>query len=235
MRYFLGSLVCGALLACTAASANAASMEIRLVGTPADGTGLSGLWNVDIQVRANGSAEGIKGLQFDILSQGEGLTAPVGTGPGGVNAKITWSPTNIVGSFGTVSPSNKDATVQPPGFTPVYPADPDSDKDALGASFSDSGNAFTKSDLGVGAFATVATEQWQMTNSGAQDFLNVYVLGAQYYDFTNGQSPSFAFDYTPANITVTGTVVGVPEPGTLLLAALSIPALAYAIRRRKVA
>lgn len=235
MRYFKGSLVCGIVLVCAAVNAHAASMDVRLVASPADET--LTLWNVEVQVKAWGSQAGIRGLQFDILSANiDGLCEPVATGPGGVFAKITWSPTNIVGSFATIAPFRKDATVQPPGFTPAYPADPDTDLDALGASFSDSGNAFTKSDLGVNGFATVATEQWQLTNDGVAGFLNVYILGAQYYDFTNGTSPNFALDYAPQDIVVTGAILGIiPEPGTVILAAISIPAWAYAIRRRMVA
>lgn len=231
MRFLTGRLFCGAWLVCAAGIVHGASLDVRLVSSPADGTFT--IWNVEIQVRANDSQEGIKGMQFDILSLYDGKIEPVGVGSGNQNAKITWSPA-VVGNFSTINPMKKDATVRPPGFVPAYPADPDTDADALGASFSDAGNNFNKDNLGVGGYVTVATEQWQVLDPNwfifsFSDALSIYVLGAQYYDITNGSSPNYAFDYLPENI----FVHNVPEPAALILAAISIPALAYAMRRRK--
>jgi hypothetical protein len=210
MRRFLNSLLATAVVMYSVSSANAASMQLQLVATQ---VGSTTTWDVAVQVQTD-TPEGIKGFQFDILSQVTGMTAPLAAVPP-TKANITW---NVTG-FSFINPNKADATA------PAYPADADTDHDALGASFSDPNN-FNNLTVGVGGWTTVATEKWVMTSPGAVDFLVPYVIGAQYYDFTNGQSPGFAFAYPVQNITTTGVLIPFPEPTGFVLAGLSVPALA---------
>jgi hypothetical protein len=220
MRKSLNGLLAAAVVVCLASSANAASMQLRLVATQ---VGTTTTWDVAVQAQTD-TPEGIKGFQFDILSEGNGLTAPLAAVPPS-KANITW---NVAG-FSFINPNKVDAAA------PAYPGDADTDHDALGASFSDPNN-FNNLAVGVGGWTTVATEKWVMTSANAVDFLVPYVIGAQYYDFTTGTAPGFAFAYPAQNVTTTGAQVGlVPEPASLVLVGLCAPALAFVIRRRKTA
>jgi hypothetical protein len=216
MRQFFKNLLVTAVVFGLVSSANAASMQLRLV--PAGQDFGNNTVDVGIEVMTD-TPEGVKGLQVDILSVGTGSVEPVAGVPS-TKAKHTWN----VSGFSFINPNRVDAQA------PAYPSDTDTDLDALGASMFDATN-FTNTTVGVGGWTRIATQQWQLLPGFLGDFLQPYVIGAQYYDFTNGQEPAFAFSYPVQNVTTTGLLL-VPEPASFVLAGLSIPALVYVIRRR---
>jgi hypothetical protein len=229
MRFIPCYLALAAVFTCTATQVRAATLEVRL-----NLIHIHAFVKVEIQARTD-TPEGIKGFQFDILSAnnagGVGAT-PVSAGPPGTKVKNTWG--SGMNGFSKIEPSLLDATFQYAGSVPAYPFDPDSDLDALGGSFYDPNN-FNNTTLGIGGFSTIATQEWLLPNANlANPFpLDLYIIGAQYYDFTNGHEPNYAFNYLPENMIING--VRAPEPSALTLASLLLPAFGYYIRRRKYA
>src|SRR3954462_6635559 len=105
--------IMGCLLA---AIAQGATLQVRLLAGPANGGGADGLWNIVVQAKTD-TPEGIKGMQFDIRSNGDNRIVPVAGVPSS-KAKITWA----ISGFSLINPSRIDAT---PGLG--YPDDTDTD------------------------------------------------------------------------------------------------------------
>jgi hypothetical protein len=181
------------------------------------------VFTVDVYAKSNQAATsaggdgGFSGFQFDILSQannvaGSGFAIPeVQAGPPG-KAKTTF---NVPG-FTTLTPNRVDADATN-GYAGIggQPADTDTDLDSIGGSFFDAGNTSNTFNLGQDQAANgglgyrVATETW---DGNASDFLQVFVKGAQYYDFTNDAN-NFHTDFT--SVVANGAFVTIPEPASL--------------------
>jgi len=224
MKKFASMLLAGAAIAVAAGSIQAApigTLDLRAIVTPVN-TPNTGLYNVQLQARATGTGTpgqgdgGLSDLQFNISSNGAGLSNAVaaGTGPLAGKSKITWE--LPAGAFSQVNPNRSD----------LAPAD--GDQDVVGGAFFDSNN-FTKTDLGVGAFAPIATLQFQLTGS-AGDLVHITPSNVQYYDFVNGTSPNFRNTFATIN-SVDAVLPAIPEPATLSLAGLGM--LSLVARRRR--
>jgi len=223
MKKFASMLLAGAAIAVSAASIQAApkgTLDLRMNVTETSAG--SGVYDVQIQGRATGTANagqgdgGLSDLQFNITSNGTGKVNAVaaGVGPLAGKSKITWDPA-VTGGFSTVNPNRSDA------------APADGDFDVVGGAFFDSNN-FTKTDLAVGAFQTLATVQFTLA-PGQNDVLHLTPSNVQYYDFINGTSPNFRGTF--ATINSVDAPIPTPEPATLSLVGLGM--LSLAARRRR--
>jgi hypothetical protein len=185
------------------------TLDLRLVATAAN-TPDTGLYNIQIQARATGTGTagqgdgGLSDLQFNITSNGAGKATSVaaGTGPLAGKSKVTWDPA-VTGAFSTVNPNRSDA------------APADGDQDVVGGAFFDSNN-FTKTDLAVGAFQTIATVQFQLLIPSAGETVHITPSNGQYYDFVNGVAPNFRNTF--AKINTADASFPTPEPTSLVFA-----------------
>jgi len=188
--------------------------------------GQPGVFDVNVFANTTGTQTdgfdgGLAGFQFDILSDGTSKCAPLaaGGGPLAGKTKTTFSPT-VATNFSTLTPQKTDATpAQNPTAVPPYVAD--TDLDAPGGSFSDSG--FKKIDFGVGNTPQlIATEQWQLINGATGDTLRLYIVGPTYYN-DGATATNFQTNYLPGQF-ASGTqtvAITVPEPASIgLLAGL---------------
>jgi len=187
---------------------------------PNPGAG-AGVFDVNVFANCTGTQTdgfdgGLAGFQFDLLSVGTNKLAPLAAGGGPLAGKVktTFSP-SVATNFATLTPSKTDALpTQNPTAVPPYVAD--TDLDAPGGSFSDSG--FKSINFGFGGTPQlIATEQWQLINGATSDDLRLYIIGPTYYNdgatATNFQSNFLPGQFTSGNQTV--TVGAVPEPASI--------------------
>jgi len=217
------------------AAAQASTIFCSLKATPVVGT--PGLFDVGIYAKtdqgesAPGAGDGgVAGFQFDILSAGDNLAQPLPSAPSGPNFnKVKTTFAVPLTSFGFQNNPNK----QDGSASNGYPADADNDLDAVSGSFADTGGTFATTNLGRNQSANgglgdlIATEQWQLNNPVVPEFLNLFIIGPQYYNFAN-TAGNFRSTYTTS--VPTGIVLGVPEPSILGLA--SVAGLGWIRRRR---
>jgi hypothetical protein len=206
----------------SALAAQASTLTAKLVVTPVN-TPNTGLYNVAIQVQTSGTTNGsagtdggLSGAQFDVISDGTNLSAPLQNGPSGANAtraKLTWDPL-VTANFSLIAAQRTDAL---PAMNPGnahYTGD--GDLDAVGASMSDAADNAGAPQIGFNGFQTVATEQWQLSGTAA-DNLSLVVVSPLFYNnasATNGQSN---FD----TVVATGAqLAAVPEPVSFALMAI---------------
>ena len=149
---------------------------------------------------------GVSGFQFDILSDGNNISAPVplaATGPNFAKVKTTFAISSS--DFATqLVPQKIDV-----GAAQGYPNDTDTDLDAYAGSFADSNSGFTNTTLGQassGNGALIATEQWTIPD-GQADHLSVFLTGPQYYDFSN-TTPGSGFRTGFTQTVTTGASIG---------------------------
>jgi len=173
---------------------------------------------------------GIAGFQFDILSNNNtdavsvnnaSIPQAAGVGPNANKVKTTFDPA-VSSNFTTQLPNREDGSA-----LNGYASDTDTDIDAPGGSFFSTG--FNKTDLGKassGDGALIATEVWE-SNPAQNDSLNVFVKGAQFYDFNNTAN-NFRTNF--ATVSGVGAPFTVPEPASLGVLALGAVA---GLRRRK--
>lgn len=229
-------LAAGMIALGVGASAKAATLIITLEAVPVGGNqfdiniyGHSDAPTSGVAAGAGAVDGGIAGLQFDILSAGANLITPVAAAfPNTTKVQTTFGP-QVAPNFGIkILPDRTDAGA------PAYPADADTDLDALNGSFADTGTANNKLDLGKnsnngGKGDLLATERWLL--NGAGDTLNPNIIGAQYFNFDNsGNNFRNNFDAVVATPLVVGAAGTVPEPATLGL--LAVGSL-LSVRRRR--
>jgi hypothetical protein len=244
VRTLLASAVAALGLA-SAAHASTLFVTLNPVDTGATVT-LNGLtahvYNIEVwaktdqgETQAGNGDGGIRGFQFDILSNSNhtptDATAVPESGVPSTKAKITF---NVPG-FSTITPNKTDATA-----SNGYPLDTDTDQDAIGASISDPGVSSNDFILGQSGHANynavlgnkVATEVWDIVPppAGSNETLNLFVKGGTYYDFSpTGQANNSQGTF--ANTTTTNAVIGTtPEPASFSMLALGGLAI---VRRRR--
>jgi MYXO-CTERM domain-containing protein len=224
------------------ASAQASTIFASLQTSLASDTGGVQTWNVAIYARSSqgdsspGAGDGgVSGFQFDILSDGHNISAPVpaaSVGPNFAKVKTTFAISSA--DFATqLLPQKIDV-----GAAQGYPNDTDTDLDAYAGSFADSNSGFTNTTLGKtasGLGALIATEQWTVPD-GQQDHLSLFLVGPQYYDFSNTTPGSGSrTNFTTTTIDPAGGTIGTsagttPEPAALGF--LSVVGIAGFRRRR---
>ncbi len=234
-----------AILLIAVASVRASSITPKLIIT-ADPSNTPGLFDVAIQVQSNGVVNpalngdgGVAVIQFDVVSNGVNLSAPVQQTPSGPNstrAKITYNQAIVPSSsFGTETlPQRRDAIPadNQSGAAGVALYNQDGDLDAMAGVLADTGLTYGSTQVGVGGFQTIATEYWQLNNPTltAGDTLTVFFSGGSYYDF-NASQTNFLVSYTTNGI-ATAIIGTIPEPNSLTLSVLGALGLVAAKRRR---
>jgi len=236
-------LAVAVLVVLSASLAQASNISAKLLATQ-DGTDKT-LWHVAVQVQSEGTNSdaahggGVAGMQFDITSLGAGKATPLPNGASGANlnrVKTTWA--LGAGDFGVLRVADK-ANALPAAnqlganFAQFY-AD-DGDLDAMGGSFADSNGSQSNVTIGLGAFQTIATQDWSIP-VGTIDTLNLMVVAPTYYDLTASATNGFG-NYTTTNNGATTPVsiqIGaVPEPATLALMSFGVVGLIAVARRRR--
>jgi len=205
-------------------AANAAVITMSLV--PVVDAGDSTLYHVGVYAKTDtGIDKGIAGLQFDVLSLGNGLSTSIEDVDDPGNVKNAFAGKANGSGFSRVPPQFADAS------TVAYPTDVDADKDAIGGSFFTTATTATaaRNNIGTGASPDlICTIDWRLNNANFPDSLRVFAVGPQYYTGATGTKVNFdSAVFGTATLPPTGSV---PEPTSL--AVLGLGALA-AVRRRR--
>lgn len=210
------AMVLIALLAAPATGETTLTLKLEV-----ERVGMGNEYNVDVYalVEGTGPDKGLADTQFTIATHNStGLTEPVEKypPPSSGQVEMTWDP-RIVNNFGVTL----DAVYTDVGG--------DGDQDAFQAAFSDL-NDFQDMNVGVGDWALLATETWQMyVDSPVWLDIDVHP-SSRHYDLDLGADPwKREFD----EVIGQGAWAGIPEPGTVALLLAGAALLVGSGRRRR--
>ncbi len=211
-----------ALIAIYTATTSAASLDMRL---EADQVGAGNEYDVRIFALVTGTditggGGGLKSLGFHVTSSDTSGVTDAKDVAGSV--ETTWHPDILLEGFVVIDPLATDDGL-------------DGDIDAMEASFvyfSFLDDGLVNYGLGLSEIL-VATQRWVMNQNGPPTTLWLEVLPAEWFDLSTGPVESGTF--APEDVTSTGVVVGVPvpEPTSIVLAALALVMLYVSGRRSR--